>query len=213
MELKKISHKLPIHLGQFGFVEREKFNGKYLKNRCGRDFLYYALNYYRPKEFNQNSNSPKEIEKKNIFGFSIPANFAWTQIQFYKVPRLLRCLNLELKINDKRINSFFSFIKSIILSNKIGSKEAIKRIKKSIDAGNVVGIDIAIDKTGLLDHVMFVYGYDKNSLYIFDTHIEERLEYEKVSKLDDKKFIMKLPFKVISKRWTRFGRVWKISKF
>jgi len=45
----KIPNSLPTNLDKFGFVEREKKNGKLVKNRCGRDFLYYTLHYYFPQ--------------------------------------------------------------------------------------------------------------------------------------------------------------------
>lgn len=114
MELENLSHKLSINVQKFDFVEREKINGRYLRNRCGRDFLYYALTFYYPEKFNVNLNCPNEIEREKIFGFSMHANLAWTQIQFYRVPKVLADLNLELEINSKLIHSFTSFVKAII---------------------------------------------------------------------------------------------------
>ena len=38
---------LAINLETFGFIERERLSdGKIKIFRCGRDFLYYAFNYY-----------------------------------------------------------------------------------------------------------------------------------------------------------------------
>ena len=73
---------LLININTFGFVHREKCKGVSVKYKCGRDFLYYALNYYVPSEFNQHINNPEQIEKKRLFGFSVPATLAWTMLPF-----------------------------------------------------------------------------------------------------------------------------------
>ncbi len=201
---------LPIDIKKFGFVEREKINGKYIKNKCGRDFLYYTLNYYYPNEFNSNKNNPQLIERESLFGLSLPFWLAWTQLQFIRVPRLFKSLNLNLKINNRNIGSFLSFFITILNPNKKSANQAMIEVEKSIKKGIVTGIDIALDKTGLFDHVVFVYGYDKYNFYVFDTHKVNELEYTKITK--DNRYILKIPKKVVHKRWTLFSRVWTISK-
>ena len=101
---------------KFGFVEREKINRTFLKNRCGRDFLYYALHYYYPEDFNSHHNNPEEIEAKRLFGKSVPAVFAWSQLQFISLPKFLRSKSLSLKISNRQINSFKDFFNAILFS-------------------------------------------------------------------------------------------------
>jgi hypothetical protein len=62
----------PDKLDTFGFVERERRNGKPAIFRCGRDFLYYALAYYKPGTFNPNKFCPTEIERRGILGLRMP---------------------------------------------------------------------------------------------------------------------------------------------
>ena len=201
---------LQIDLDTFDFVEREYVKGKIVRNKCGRDFLYYALHYYFPLKFNKNTNCPIEIDKNRIFGFPVHAVFAWSMIQFYKVPVLCKELNLDLSINRKKIRNFFDFIIAIISPNGRSAEDAIIEVEKGIDEGSVVGIDIAYGLFGLVDHVMFIYGYDEEFLYTFDTHIVKGLEYEKIT--DDNRYIMKIHKDIMKKRWTHFGRVWIINK-
>ncbi len=200
---------LPINLNTFGFVQREKLGNVTIKYKCGRDFVYYALNYYFSSEFNQNVNNPKQIDRENIFGLSVPTAFSWSMLQFVKMPRLLNKYLLILRINKRKVDSFWNFIVAMIFS-RISHDKAINLIENSIDRGNVVGVDIALRFQGLEDHIMFVYGYDEDNLYVFDTNKIPVLEYEKIT--DDEKFIMKLPRRVIKERWKKFSRVWEISK-
>lgn len=199
---------LPININNFGFVKREVEKGKFVRNRCGRDFLYYALHYYLPSRFNENINSPLDIERRKIFGMRVPSSLAWLQLQFYKVPRLLKQLSLQLIINDRVINSFFAFIIATMPKRMVPVDSAIKKCEDAVNDGKVSGIDISLGFGGLLDHVMFVYGYDEDNLYVFDTHKVEGLEYEQLS---GEKMIMKLPKSVIKKRWTGCGRVWIVE--
>lgn len=201
---------LPINIENFGFVEREKIKGKYLKNRCGRDFLYYALHYYYPKDFNPIKNNPREIESKNFFGFSIPAMFAWTQFQFLNLPKFLKSKDLALTINNIKIDSFKDFINSILFS-KIKYDDAVKKVEQSVKDGKVVGLDMAIVFKGLLDHVIFVYGYDDDFFYVCDTLKVSYIEYEKVNDRGEQYF-MKIPKNEIKKHWKRFSRVWEVEK-
>ena len=85
---------------------------------------------------------------------------------------------------------------------------ALTEVEKSIDAGSAVGIDIAVGMGGLLDHVMFVYGYDADNLYIFET-TETPIEYERLP--GEFPHIMKLSKYEIRKRWTKFGRLWEVK--
>ena len=189
---------------------REKNNsGKYILNRCGRDFLYYALHYFCPKKYNPLIYNPQYIQKHNTFGLSIHSWFAWTLLQFIYVPRLLARQNLKLFINNKPIKSFFDFYKVILKPSKITAAQRIQDVEFAVDKDFVPGIDISLGLGGLMDHVMFVYGYDEDNLYIFDTRKIKKLEYEKIT--NDNRFFMKLPKSVIQKRWSIFSRIWIIK--
>ena len=201
---------LPINLDSFGFVTRELNNGKTIRNRCGRDFMYYVLHYYYPNIYNPNNLNPLSIEKSGIFGIQLPSWLIWTGLSFYKIPKLFSSLNLELEINSKRIKSFFDFNQALLFIKPKPIQESLEMIRNAIDDGNACGIDIGVSLGGLVDHVMFVYGYDDNNLYVFDTNKVEQIDYEKIT--DDNRYIMRLSFKEIEKRWTRFNRVWVVRK-
>ncbi len=200
---------LPKSLEEFSFAQREKINGKTIKNRCGRDFLYYGLHYNFPEKFNSNKLNPFLIEQNKLFGYQLPSWLMWTQLQFAWLPKYLKENQLKLFINNREINSFRNFFFAILFS-KINLNEALKNIETAVDEGRVAGIDIGLKYHGLFDHIMFVYGYDAGSLYILDTHKVPMLEYEKLSQGD--KYFMKLPKEVVQKRWTRFGRVWELKR-
>jgi hypothetical protein len=208
---------LPINLDKFGFVNREKVKSgnkiQVLKNRCGRDFFYYSLTYYLPETFNKDTLNPIEIENKKLFGTPMPAWLVWTCLPFIKIPKLFNKYGLKIEVNNKPIKSFPSFIfKSILWPERLPADEAISLARNSVDKGIVSGIDVSIALKGLVDHVMFVYGYDDENLYVFDTHQVGGLEYEKITPDDDYRYVMKLPFSVIRKRWYRVNRVWVVKK-
>ncbi|OHA32252.1 MAG: hypothetical protein A2928_01195 [Candidatus Taylorbacteria bacterium RIFCSPLOWO2_01_FULL_45_15b] len=200
---------LPININTFGFVHREKCKGVSVKYKCGRDFLYYALNYYVPSEFNQHINNPEQIEKKRLFGLSVPATFAWTMLQFIKIPALLKKYSFSIRINKRKVESFLGFLWAIVFS-RISHDESLDLIEQNIDNGSVVGIDIGLRFQGLEDHIMFVYGYDEDNFYVFDTNRIPKLEYEKIT--NDEKFIMRLPKDAVRKRWKKFSRIWEVKK-
>lgn len=195
-------------LQEFSFFEREKVRGKTVSNKCGRDFLYYALNFYFPEEFNATSNNPVKIDDLKLFGNPVHPSFAWTQIQFANVASFLNQKSLKLLINGYEIEGYFSFIYATLLVRK-ECAVAIKEIEHSIDCNEVAGVDISLGMSGLLDHVLFVYGYDADNLYVFDTHRVSRLEYVPI---EGSTFYYRLPKSVIRHRWTRFGRVWSVKK-
>lgn len=192
---------------EFSFIEREKEDGKPLKFKCGRDFLYYALNFYLPQEFNRSKNNPQEIDRLALFGLPMPPHFAWTQIQFANIAKLLNKYNLRLYINDIEIKGYFSMVYGILFSRK-SYKTAIADIETAINMGEATGIDISLGMYGLVDHVLFVYGYDDLNLFVFDSHHVPILEYERIH---PDVFYFKLPKKLIKARWTKFGRIWKIK--
>lgn len=200
---------LPVELDNVGFVEREKINGVTVKNKCGRDFLYYACNYYLPERFNGLSFSPVDIEHQGLFGLSLPAYLAWTQLQFYKLPRFLKENKLSLAINNKSISTFTDFVVAILFS-RMSYEKAIKTIEQRVNSGYVVGVDVSLGFFGLLDHVMFVYGYDEDNLYILDTHDVPHLNYERMT--EDDRYFMKLSKKEILERWSIFSRVWEVGR-
>jgi len=200
---------LPIELENISFVTREKVDGQSVKNRCGRDFIYYGLNYYLPQKFNNKAINPQTIEEKWLFGLALPSWLMWIQLQFLWLPSYLKENGLRLFINNKKVNSYFGFVSSILFS-RLNFDNAMEKVKINIDEGRVVGIDIGLKHGGLLDHIIFVYGYDDEALYVCDTHKVPMLEYEKIT--TDDKYFMRLPKEVIKKRWTRFGRVWELKK-
>lgn len=211
MEPKK---HLPINLETFGFVQRELVDGKKLLNQCGRDFLYYVLHYYFPEKFNQENLNPREIKEKGIFGMrGVPVWLIWTGRSFNKIPKLFSSLKLSFSINGRKIENYFHFFIAMLPLKVCSFEKSIEVAEKAIDQGKVAGIDISIRLGGLVDHVMFVYGYDNENFYVFDTNQVSGLEYVKLTPEEDNRFIMKLPKSVIKKRWTIFNRVWTISKY
>ena len=200
---------LPVDLDKFSFVEREKVNGQTIKNRCGRDFLYYGLHYFFPDKFNAYNLNPVSIERNKLFGLKLPSLLMWTQLQFIWLPKYLKENNLKLIINNKEVNTFIDFFNTILFS-RISLSDAIAKIEKSIDDERVVGVDVGLKYGGLLDHTIFVYGYDADSFYVCDTHKAPLLEYTKL--FEDNRYFMKLPKEVVKKRWTKFSRVWELRK-
>ena len=200
---------LPLDIEKFGFVQREICNGLTVKYKCGRDFLYYALHYLLPSQFNPQLNNPQEIDKNRYFGLTVPVWLAWTQLQFYKMPAFLKRHSLELRINSIRITNSLKFVYAMLFS-KITYENAMQKIEDDVTNGLASGVDLALRWQGLEDHVLFVYGYDEENLYVFDTNKVTGLEYEKLT--GDNRFYMKLPKSVIKKRWKTFSRVWEVRK-
>lgn len=198
---------LPINLKTFDFVEREKRNGIYVRNKCGRDFLYYALHYYFPKQFNAEKTSLPALEQG--FGIPMPVALAWTQLQFLRMPRFIAMQNCSLSINNIHITTFPRFVRTILMPTKQSAAQAITALQNAVDKQQAAGIDISLGFAGLLDHVMFIYGYDKRNLYVIDTHRVPGLEYEKITR--DNRYLMRLPKATVKKHWSRFGRVWIIQ--
>jgi len=203
-----IGHSLLKNLVEISFVEREKKNGKYLKNRCGRDFLYYSLNYIYPNEFNSKINNPVQIERKRLFGWKMPAVLAWTQLQFVHLPEFLKSKNLELSINKREINTYYDLFDAILYS-RIKFDESIKIIENRIKENKIVGLDIPLKFKGLLDHVLFVYAFDDKYLYVCDTRKVSGLNYEKIASHN---YFMKISRDEVKNKWNTFARVWKIDK-
>ncbi|MEI6490785.1 MAG: hypothetical protein WCO16_03415 [bacterium] len=200
---------LPLDINKFGFVQREICNGLTVKYKCGRDFLYYALHFLLPSKFNSETNNPQEIDRNHFFGLTVPVWLAWTQLQFYKMPTFLKRLSLELKINDVKVTNFLKFFYAMLFS-RISYENALEKIEGNVKNGLVSGVDLALRWQGLEDHVLFVYGYDVENLYVFDTNKVPSLEYEKLT--DDERYYMKLPKSVVKKRWKTFSRVWEVYK-
>ncbi len=194
----------------FGFVERERRNGKQLHFKCERDFLYFCLNFYFPEKFNAVACNPEEIDRKRLFGTPVPKYLAWTQIQYFDMPGFLKKQGLTLYINNQRISSYFSLMWAILFS-RLPLTEAMASLEANVRNNVACAIDIPIEKKKfiLLDHVMFVYGYDSENVYVFDTLTVPGLAYERVR--DDVHYF-KLPRTVIEKNWCLFGRVWRVEK-
>lgn len=200
---------LLINLDNFPFFKRERVNGKDVRNRCGRDFLFYALAFYFPDKFGTDKITAHNLEHQGYFGISVPAYLAWTQIQFFKVPKYFEKLGLQLAINNHQIKSFRDFARAILFS-RMSYENAIANIEKAVDMGRVAGVDISVGFWGLLDHVLFVYGYDAENIYVFET-TSTPIQYQNI----DQKYqqLMRLSKDEIKKRWTKFGRVWNITKY
>lgn len=191
-----------------GFIEREKDSeGEYIPNKCGRDFLYFALNHYFPTSFNPQALSPEKIDDKKLFGTPVPPSLAWTQIQFSNAPKYLKEQGLQLQINDQKIDGYSDFVRAILFSRK-QLDEALQDVTRAVDANIACGIDVSLGMQGLLDHVIFVHGYDEDYLYVVDTHNVPQLGYEQVDPRYP--FLFKLSKQVVAERWTAFGRVWKV---
>lgn len=116
---------------------------------------------------------------------------------------------LVLSLNQRKVYNYFDFIKAMMFS-RISYDKAIMLIEKNIDNGSAVGLDLALRFEGLEDHVLFVYSYDENDFYVFDTNKVPRLEYEKIT--EDGRFIMRISRDTVKKRWKMFSRVWEVSK-
>ena len=200
---------LPIKFENIAFVEREKRNGRTVANKCGRDFLYYALSYYCPDLHNESRGNPLDIEKRRPFGFSVPSWLVWTFLSFCRAPRYFASLGLELCINNQKATTFFQFVKTA-MSKSFSVDEALRTIEIAVDNGLASGIDVSIALGGLIDHVMFVYGYDADNLYVIDTHKVKQLEYEKITRENDPRYLMRLSKAIVRKRWSRFNRVWVV---
>ncbi len=132
----------------------------------------------------------------------------WTGLQFTKIHKLFSKLKIDFSINDVLIRNHTDFLRMFVAPRSISYIEAIKKIKKAIDHKNAVGVDLSLGLFGLFDHVMFVFAYDDGCVYVIDSHDVKSLGYEKITSKDDDRYIMKLPYEEIKKRWTRFGRVW-----
>lgn len=81
---------------------------------------------------------------------------------------------------------------------------------KSISRGTVIGIDFSIKWFGLVDHVLFVYGYDEENYYVFDTLQLPQLPYEKLTNKGDA-FYMKLPKQAVYERLRPISRIWTVE--
>lgn len=184
-------------------------DGKTVTNRCGRDFLYYALHYHFPNKFNPQKLNPVKIDREKLFGLQLPSRLMWTQLQFLNLPKYLTSVGTTLYINGREITSFADFVSAIIFS-RLTYTQALRKIEQAVNEGRAVGIDLGLKYGGLLDHVVFVYGYDQDVFYVCDTHQVPSLEYSKLT--GDDTYFMKLPKVVAQKRWTLFGRVWELKK-
>jgi hypothetical protein len=198
---------LTTNLADISFVSREMRGGRVVGNKCGRDFLYYGLHYYFPDLFSADGISPTVMEQQSLLGPAVPTWLAWTMVQFMSAPRYLHSQGIRWYINNRLITNYRTLV-SAIMCSRITYEAALRDIKCAINANEVVGIDLSLGWGGLLDHVLFVYGYDDEVLYVFDTHQVPGLEYEPIC--PDVYFA--LPKSVIRKRWTRFGRVWRLQR-
>lgn len=207
----KPNNRLKIDLDRFGFVTREISNGKIVKNRCGRDFFYYALNFLFPDEFNPTTNNPVILEQGRTFGYPVESTYVWTGLSLMRIPALLKARGKRLLVNRTDVVSFIGLLRALWCPRRLAFEDGIEMMQSEIRNGNPVGLDIGVSAWGLMDHVMFVYGFDESSVYVFDTHKVPQLDYEKLTPAGDDRFIMRLPRSVIRRGWTRFARIWVIK--
>lgn len=197
-----------------GFARREERDGKPVSFKCGRDFLYYALNFYFPERFNPSVMGPAEIDRQKLFGAPQPKYLAWTQLQFAKAPDYLKGLGLALFVNGRRIRSYPEFMLGNVLGGllaPVSFERAMREIERCVDENIACGVDLPVGKKWMLflDHVMFVHGYDDDSLYVLDTLKVPLVPYERMR--DDVHYY-RLPRKAIRERWSSLGRVWRVEK-
>lgn len=191
----------------YSFVSRERRGGRLLANKCGRDFLYYALQHYYPERFNAEVVVPAELEAAGFFGYPVPSWLAWSQVQYWRTPARLAELGLFWQINDRTVRGPSSLAWAL-LGTPLSYEAAVTRIEAGVAANEAIGIDIALGWGGLLDHVLFVHGFDAEAFYVFDTHEVAGLEYEPI----EPQAYYRLPRQVAAQRWTRCGRVWRIGR-
>lgn len=203
---------MPIDTETFGFFHREHHYGREVQNRCMRDFLCYSLEYYVPEHFGPDSISPKIVEKKNLFGLKLPENFMWTGLHLKYVPTLLSTYGLKLKINNKLVPSWWVCFTCLVNPRPISVDHAISILEHCVDNGKTSAIDVTFKKYGVDNHVMFVFGYDDDNFYVFDTHYVDDIGYTKVTGHNDRRMIMRLPKEKVREKWTRRARVWVVEK-
>jgi len=202
---------LQQNIDDVGFINRETDSGgQTIKYRCGRDFIYYAINYYYPDQYNTRTKNATWLEKSHSLGISLPWWLMWTQLQFLYLPRFLSKLRLQLTINGRTIKSFYSLFMTLSIPTRSDVHNKIKEIENAVDNGYASGIDISLGLWGLIDHALFVHGYDVSNFYVFDSHQVSKLEYDKMT--NDSRYYMKLPKSIVEKRWSKFGRVWILKK-
>lgn len=198
----------PINLKKFGFVQREKKNNKIVKNRCLRDFLYYTLHYYFPEVFNPDFINPQTIEDIRLFGFKVPEFLPAGGAQYSGIAKLFGAYNLKLELNGKLTKNKKDFINAFILQRKISYNNLIKLIKKYLKNNIACGIDIPVKL--LLDHIVFICGLDKNNLYLIDSHIVKKINYQKVSQ-NKGQFLMAYKLEDLKRDWDFRGLLWAVA--
>jgi len=203
-----IENKLSIDLYTFNFVSREtNAKGKPITFRCFRDFLYYSLTFYKPQQYNVSNGGAKVLELRPL-GITLPFWLIWTMLHVKHLPRVCKSEDLQLYVNNRPINSYFALLFGLIWPRPVLYETLLSEIEQGIKKGIVLGIDLAIQPGGIVDHVMFVYGYDSENIYVFDTLQIPNLPYEKLT--NDNRFIMKLPKSTIKERLGRWSRIWKV---
>lgn len=205
-------HSMPVDIETFGFFHREYHYGREIQNRCMRDFLCYALEYYVPEQFGPNSLSPKIIEKKNLFGWKLPENFMWTGLHLKHVPLLLSSYGLKLFINKKPVRTWWACFSSLVNPSPLSADKAISMLEHYVDSGKPSAIDLTLKHYGVDDHVMFVFAYDDNNFYVFDTHYVDDIGYTKITEQNDRRLIMRLSKEKVKEKWTRRARVWVVEQ-
>jgi hypothetical protein len=177
-----MSHFLPIDIEKFDFYEREKnSDGSFVKNKCWRDYFYYALTYLEPEKFNTQVCPPTVLE--GMLGFRFSPVLAWTMLQFVRHQEFLKQHDITLSVNYKKVNSWFNFFWYVITNLYVSNPQKVRLVeyaKQQVRVNNAVGLDIGMNYLNTLDHVMFVQGFDDEFFYIFDTRTIPGINYEKI---------------------------------
>lgn len=198
---------LAWELTDIPFVSRETSGaGKPIKFRCNRDFIFYALTFYQRNK-NAWPQHPEQLEYKP-FGIKLPFWLMWTMFHVVHTPRILADNKLILFINDHKITSWWSYWPALLWPRPVSFEAVLSEIETAIDHNIALGIDISVALGGLVDHILFVYGYDDGNLYVLDTQQLPMLPYVKV--LVGERFLMKLPKSALPERLGRFSRLWNV---
>jgi len=81
--LETLKHKLHIDLQNFYFVTRETDQaGRSVIFRCNRDFLYNALQYFKPEKYRDTH--PQQLEGR-ILGVRVPYWNIWIMLHMKTV--------------------------------------------------------------------------------------------------------------------------------
>ena len=204
---------LVINPDTFTLVDREESTDGYIvPNKCGRDFLFYALQFFRPKEFGCSCMYEHPYDLEPRLGMMVSSRFAWTCLQFYSTPKFLKQRNLYWYINKKPIESCIDVLRMSILgicTNPLFTFDS--EIKTSLNNNEVVGIHFCYEYLRR-SHVMFVAGIDDDYLYVCDTHAVVNLPFsiQQIPTTKNKGVLARIAIDDLITHWTPRTQIWCI---